>query len=276
MSTESADQVTPDQEAAPAIPQAKTPRPVTGDAGGAGGSAGVQQGVAVVIPCKNEQERIGATVRGAKAIPGVDLVVVVDDGSDDDTQGAARAAGAVLVRHTQNRGKAAAMETGAKIVAMRDRPDFPARLLLFIDGDLSESAVNTAPLVPPVLEGAADVSIANLPVQEGAGGRGFVVGAARKAITSMTGWTPKQPLSGMRCLTREAFDAAVPLARGWGVETAMTIDLLRKGYVAVEIPCDIQHRASANDFAGQMHRAEQYRDVQLAVAARQIKRIFGH
>ncbi len=230
-----------------------------------------RQRVAVVIPAKDESRRIAATVRSARAIPHVDLVLVVDDGSEDNTQHVARDAGAVVVRHSHNRGKAAAMETGAAVVAMRDTPDRAPRLLLFIDGDLGETAVNTAPLVPPVLEGTADVAIALLPPQPGAGGRGIVVGAARRAIASMTGWTPTQPLSGMRCLTREAFEAATPLARGWGVETGMTIDLLRKGFVAVEVPCDLRHRPSGADLRGQLHRAAQYRDVQLAVNARRVR-----
>ncbi len=248
--------------------RARTPRP-THD--GARSGRAVRQRVAVIIPAKDESRRIAATVRAAKAIPHVDLVLVVDDGSEDDTQHVAREAGAVVVRHSHNRGKAAAMETGAAVVAMRDAPDRPPRLLLFIDGDLGESAVNTAPLVPPVLEGHSDVAIALLPPQPGAGGRGIVVGAARRAIQSMTGWTPTQPLSGMRCLTREAFEAATPLARGWGVETGMTIDLLRQGYVAVEVPCDLRHRASTNDLKGQLHRAAQYRDVLVAVNARKVR-----
>ncbi|WP_366452216.1 glycosyltransferase [Cellulomonas sp.] len=234
-----------------------------------------RQRVAVVIPAKDESRRIAATVRAARAIPRVDLVLVVDDGSEDSTQHVARDAGAVVVRHSHNRGKAAAMETGAAVVAMRDTPDRPPRLLLFIDGDLGESAVNTAPLVPPVLEGSADFSIALLPPQVGAGGRGIVVGAARRAIASMTGWTPTQPLSGMRCLTREAFEAATPLARGWGVETGMTIDLLRQGFTAVEVPCELRHRPSGTDLRGQLHRAAQYRDVQLAVSARRVRRAAG-
>ena len=48
--------------------------------------------VAAVIPARNEQERIGATVRAVRALPHVDLVVVVDDGSATDS-GVARAAG---------------------------------------------------------------------------------------------------------------------------------------------------------------------------------------
>ena len=104
-----------------------------------------RQRVAVIIPAKDESRRIAATVRSARAIPHVDLVLVVDDGSVDNTQHVAREAGAVVVRHSHNRGKAAAMETGAAIVAMRDVADRPARLLLFVDGDLGDTAVNTAP-----------------------------------------------------------------------------------------------------------------------------------
>lgn len=234
-----------------------------------------RQRVAVIIPAKDESRRIAATVRAAKAIPHVDLVLVVDDGSEDNTQDVARDAGAVVVRHSHNRGKAAAMETGAAVVAMRDAAGRAPRLLLFIDGDLAETAVNTAPLVVPVLAGEADMSIALLPPQPGAGGRGIVVGAARRAIASMTGWTPTQPLSGMRCLTREAFEAATPLARGWGVETGLTIDLLRLGYVAVEVPCDLRHRPSGTDLRGQLHRAAQYRDVQLAISARRMRAVGG-
>ncbi|MGO3813652.1 MAG: glycosyltransferase, partial [Cellulosimicrobium funkei] len=144
--------------------RARTPRPVAGD--GRTGRA-VRQRVAVIIPAKDESRRIAATVRAAKAIPHVDLVLVVDDGSEDDTQHVAREAGAVVVRHSHNRGKAAAMETGAAVVAMRDAADRPPRLLLFIDGDLGETAVNTAPLVAPVLDGYADVAIALLPPQAG-------------------------------------------------------------------------------------------------------------
>ena len=230
-----------------------------------------EQRVAVVIPAKDEADRISDTVHAVRAIPYVDLVLVVDDGSEDDTQHIARQAGAVVVRHSQNRGKASAMETGASVVAMRDVEEGPDRLLLFVDADLGSTAVNVAPLVPPVVAGRADMSIAVLPRQAGAGGRGLVTGMARKAIKRATGWAPAQPLSGQRCITREAFEAAVPLARGWGVETGITIDVLMQGFAVVEVPCDLRHRPSGNDLRGQLHRARQYRDVALAVAARRFR-----
>src|SRR5688572_4749530 len=95
---------------------------------------------AVVIPAKDEVRRVAATVRAAAGIPSVDLVVVVDDGSGDDTSGAAEAAGAVVTRHPSNRGKAAAMETGAELVRALDARDGVQRMLLFLDADLEGTA----------------------------------------------------------------------------------------------------------------------------------------
>lgn len=227
--------------------------------------------IAVVIPAKDEADSIAATIRACRAIPKVDLVLVVDDGSEDGTQHVARNAGAVVVRHSVNRGKASAMETGSSVVAMRDIEGRPARTLLFIDADLGESAVECAALVEPVLSGTVDLSIAALPPQEGAGGFGFVTKLSRGAISKATGWKPYQPLSGQRCITREAFNVALPLAHGWGVETGMTIDVLTAGYTVQEVPCDLRHRATSNNLKGQLHRAAQYRDVLLAVNARRMR-----
>ncbi len=231
-----------------------------------------EQRVAVVIPAKDEAERIAATVRACRAIPRVDLVVVVDDGSTDATQDHARAAGAVTVRHSVTRGKASAMETGASIVGMRDYVDGPSRLLLFIDADLGDSAACCADLVAPVVDGIADMSVAVPPKQAGAGGRGRVVRAARTAIAAATGWAPVAPLSGQRCLSREAYEAAAPLAEGWGVEVGLSIDVLVAGLTVIEVPCDITHRVTGNDRAGMLHRAAQYKDVLRAIAARKVRR----
>lgn len=228
--------------------------------------------VAAVIPAKDEAKSIAATLRACRAIPGVDLLVVVDDGSTDDTQHVARAAGAVVVRHSVNRGKASAMETGAKVVFMRDPAEGPSRLLLFLDADLGDSAAGAAPLVAAVQSKAADCAVAVLPPQRGAGGRGFVVRAARAAIEYATGWEPLAPLSGQRCVSREVFETIMPLASGWGAEIGMSIDLLVNGYSIIEVPCDLTHRVSRDDAAGHYHRLAQYIDVQRAAVHRFLAR----
>ncbi len=94
--------------------------------------------VAVVIPAYNEADRVGATVTAACALPGVDVVVVVDDGSRDATADVARDAGARVLRYAKNHGKATAMAVGALEVAAIDRrrPADGPRHLLFLDADL--------------------------------------------------------------------------------------------------------------------------------------------
>ena len=237
----------------------------------AGQPAG-RRGVACVIPAKDEVERIAATVTAAGRIAGVDLVVVVDDGSTDGTTRAAEGAGAIVVRHERNRGKAAAMETGAAAAAERDAEAGP-RHLLFLDADLGETATGAEPLVGPVLDGDADMTIGVLPRQvrpdgSKAGVHGFVVRLARQGIHAATGWTPEQPLSGQRCLTREAYDAALPLAGGFGVETALSIDLGRRGFRITEVPIEVRHRATGTDLCGQLHRGRQFLHVGQALARR--------
>src|SRR6516225_5234084 len=175
--------------------------------------------VAVVIPANNESDRIQATVAGATGLPGVDLVVVVDDGSTDDTAALAGDAGATVVRHSRRRGKAAAMETGAEAIRLVETTTAPggpgpARHLLFLDGDLGATAAEAGPLIEPVRAGQADMTIAVFTDRVKQGGHGFVVGLSGAGIERVTGWRPAQPLNGQRCLTRAAFPAARTRLRG--------------------------------------------------------------
>ncbi|MEU9891400.1 glycosyltransferase [Sphaerisporangium sp. NPDC051011] len=232
----------------------------------------VQPDTAVIIPAKDEADRVAATVRAALAIPSVDLVVVVDDGSFDDTGRVAKAAGAHVVRHSRNRGKAAAMESGAEAVRLLDTLTLGgqrARHLLFLDADLAATAGAAAALIEPVRAGAADMTIAMFTTRVKLGGHGIVVRLARDGIKRAVGWQATQPLNGQRCLTRAAFEAARPLAFGFGVETGLTIDLIRKGFRVQEVEVEMAHRATGTDWRAQLHRARQFRDVALALASRE-------
>jgi hypothetical protein len=209
-------------------------------------------------------------VTAAAGLVGVGLVVVVDDGSTDATADLARRAGAAVMRHPRNRGKGAAMETGAEAVLLIDqqeRRDSP-RHLLFLDADLADSAARAWPLAEPVIAGQADMTIAVFTTTVKLGGHGLVVGLSGAGIRRATGWQPAQPLNGQRCLTRAAFEAARPLAHGWGAETGLTIDLLRKGMRVTEVEVDLAHRATGTGLRAQLHRAHQLADVARALATR--------
>lgn len=224
--------------------------------------------VAVVIPAHNEAERVGATVAAATKLPGVDVVVVVDDGSRDTTRQEAERAGATVAGHSRNRGKAAAMQTGADSVRLLDERDGVSRLLLFLDADLGDTAVHAGPLIAPVAAGDADMTIAVFTSTVKLGGHGFVVGLSARGIRRATGWTPAQPLNGQRCLSRAAYDAVRPLAFGYGAETAMTIDAKRRGLRITEVEVPLAHRATGKDMRSRLHRARQFADVAWALTWR--------
>jgi len=84
--------------------------------------------VLVIIPAFNEAERIGAVV--AKVRDMGCKVLVVDDGSSDDTAAAARAAGAEVFAHAENRGKGAALDSG-----YREARKLGCKVLITMDGD---------------------------------------------------------------------------------------------------------------------------------------------
>src|SRR2546421_2365970 len=159
-------------------------------------AAGSQAGdVAVVIPAWNEADRIGQTVTAAAGLRSVGLVVVVDDGSADGTGAAARRAGAVVLRHSRNWGKAAAMQSGANAVGLvdqRERRKRP-RHLLFLDADLAESAAQAGPLTDPVLAGKADMTIAVFAATVKIGGHRLGVGASRGGNPPAGRWGPAPP-----------------------------------------------------------------------------------
>lgn len=235
--------------------------------------------VACIIPAKDEEQRIGATVAAAARLPGVGIVVVCDDGSRDETAKHAGAAGAIVVSHHRNRGKAAAVESAVNGLGVLEQRDSRAEAgtLLLLDADLGASAAGCTPLLEPVVSGRVALTVGVLPAQQtpdgqAAGGLGLVMGTARLGIAELTGFTPRAPLSGQRCLTRRAFELASPLAAGWGMEVGMTIDVLRAGLTLEEVEIDLQHRATGSDLAGQLHRAAQLKDVTRALAARGLVR----
>jgi glycosyltransferase involved in cell wall biosynthesis len=220
--------------------------------------------VSVIIPAYNEAERITATIRAAAGLPRVCEVVVVDDGSRDGTADVARDAGARVIRLDRNRGKGAALMAGADAVG--------SEILLLLDSDLGETASRASAMVDPVLCGRADMTVGVLPAPApGAAGLGAVVRIARWAVRSRTGCTLRAPLSGQRCLRRETFNRCRPLARRFGVEAAMTLDLLRAGLRLEEVPVPLSHRATGRGLGGWLHRARQLADVVLALAPRLLR-----
>jgi hypothetical protein len=134
-------------------------------------------------------------------------------------------------------------------------------VLLLADADLAETAGRLGRLLDPVLAGDADLAIADLPAQRGAGGFGVAMGLARRGIANATGRRMSEPLSGQRAVRWEALPALLPFAPDFGIEVAMTIDALRAGLRVVEVEVDLHHNPTGKDLSGLLHRARQARAI---------------
>jgi hypothetical protein len=220
--------------------------------------------VVALVAARDEGDRIGETVTALLALEPVAEVVVVDDGSRDETAPRSLAAGATVLRLGRAKGKGRALE-GA-LARLRDRA---ADVWLLADGDLAETAKSLDAVLAPVLAGEADLAIATFPSPQ-AGGFGLVKRAARHAIRLGSGLEVREPLSGQRALTAEALEAVRPLARGFGVETAMTIDAVRAGLRVLEVPAELGHRPTFRDVRGFAHRGRQGWDIVRAAVPRML------
>ncbi|HSH22536.1 MAG TPA: hypothetical protein VK975_00550 [Acidimicrobiales bacterium] len=113
-----------------------------------------------------------------------------------------------------------------------------------------------------------DLAIARYSARGSGGGHGRVVRVARQGIHRRTGWRPEVPLSGIRAMTADAYRAAYPLAAGWGVATAMTIDACSAGLRVGEVATGLTHRATGTDVWARVHRGRQYLDARRALLHR--------
>jgi Glycosyl transferase family 2 len=221
--------------------------------------------VVALVPAHDEGDRIGATVRALADLSAVTEVVVVDDASNDGTAAVALAAGATVLRVRRRLGKGGAMEGALRRVA-------PADVWLFADADLAGSAAALAPVLDAVLSGRADLAVAAFPPQSG-GGLGTVKRFAARAILLLSGFEAQHPLSGQRAVGADALDSCRPLASGFGLETAMTIDAVRAGLRVIEVPAPgLSHRATGRRLPGFAHRGRQGLDILRAVAPRVVRR----
>jgi hypothetical protein len=234
------------------------------------GRRGALATVVAVVPAYERADAIAATVAALRAVPRVDRVVVVDDGSSDDTAGRAVAAGATVVRLGVNVGKAGAVAAG--VTAAED-----ADVVLLIDADVARTAQAADVLLAPVLDDRADLVVGTLPAAAGRGGFGTVRRIARAGIRRACGVEVVAPLSGQRAIDAPLLrrllaggdgDPAGAVAGGqgglgarFGLEVAMTIDAVRAGARLVEIPVPMEHRHTGRGVGGFTHRGRQGADV---------------
>ncbi|WP_066637519.1 glycosyltransferase family 2 protein [Desulfolucanica intricata] len=210
--------------------------------------------VSVLIPAYNEEKYIKSTILAVRSIPEVNKIIIVDDGSEDQTVELARSVGATVITSSNNLGKGGALNLGAKYVNTDD-------IIVLLDADLGKSASEARKLILPILEDRVDMTIAQFPRAKIKGGFGLVKGLARRGIKVYTGMDMQSPLSGQRAMTKNVFNKILPFASGYGVEISLTIKTARMGFRVKEVPVQMTHAETGRDLKGFLHRGKQFRDI---------------
>lgn len=210
--------------------------------------------ISVIIPAWNEAERIGTTLQHLRRLhhPNIriDELIVVDDGSEDDSWRVAEPYADRIIRHARKRGKGAALDTGWR--------EAKGKIVVFLDADLGTSAAYAGRLIEPLTNDAADMTIAKFPPSRVKGGFGLVKGLAVNGIYRLSGFRAEAPLSGQRALKREVLEKVGSLAQGFGIEVGLTIDAMRHGFHIVEVEVPFEHRETGRDWSGFLHRGRQF------------------
>jgi len=178
--------------------------------------------VSAIIPALNEAETIETIILTLKEHPAIDEVIVVSDGSTDDTASIAKACGATVIELTENRGKGAAMVIGAQQAR--------GTVLLFLDADLlALTTEHIWRMVTPLLEGRTKMTVG--------------VFDDGRLLTDLA-LTLAPWLSGQRALSRELFFSFEGLDQvGYGVEAAIAKYVADEDIPVLKVPLSgLSHR----------------------------------
>lgn len=220
--------------------------------------------ISILIPAYNESKIIHETILAIKNINKADQIIVINDGSRDETSMIAKAAGAEVIDLSQNVGKGGALNQGLKYAK--------GDIIGLIDADLGKSAAEIEKLLDPIVENKADMTIGRFPPAKKKGGFGLVTSLAKRGIRWFTGLEVNSPLSGQRVLRRSVIQKIGTFESGFGVEVGLTIDVFRLGFRVKEVPVQMTHAETGRDLAGFLHRGHQFLDVILVLLRRLFKR----
>jgi glycosyltransferase involved in cell wall biosynthesis len=193
----------------------------------------------VIVPAYNEGKAVGATVE--RLLAAGFRVVVVDDGSRDDTPQVVRALAVDYVRHPVNLGQGAALQTGMAY-ALRAGAD----IAVHFDADGQHDCEQIARLISPIVAGSADVvfgsrflrkdDTAQVPLKKRIVLRGGIL-----VSWVMTGVLLSDTHNGFRALSRRALERVHLQENGFAHATEILQRVREAGLRYVEVPITISY-----------------------------------
>jgi len=189
--------------------------------------------ILAVIPCLNEGQFISDIV--TRALKYADRVIVIDDGSTDNTAEAAEKAGAKVIKHGVRRGAGAATRS-----AFEAAKEYEADILVTLDGDGQHNPDEITQVLAPILNGEADLVIGSRFLQRD------LIKAPRyrkfgiDVITWLYNFGSKVKVSDsqscFRAHSRRLIEAVEITEDGFGFSVQVLIQARRKNFVIREVP----------------------------------------
>lgn len=199
-----------------------------------------------LIPCREEAKFIGEVVRAVRRLlPGV---VVIDDGSRDDTAGVAAAAGATVLCHGASQGKGAALATGWAWAQARD-----FRWVMMLDGDGQHAAED----IPAFFAAAGDTTLVLGNRMAQASVMPWLRRAANQWLSARISGLAGLPIPDSQCGFRLAhlptLLALAPDSRHFEIESELCVRFARAGQRIVSVPVQVR-------YAGERSKISPFRD----------------
>lgn len=189
--------------------------------------------LSIIIPAKNEMASIGDVVAKARQRFPKAEVIVVDDGSTDETRNLAEKAGAQVIRHPESLGNGAAVKTGARAAS--------GEILAFMDADAQHDANVFVPLLEKLADGYHMVIGARN--SHASVSRLFANGFYNELASLVSGRPIADLTSGFRVVRSEYFRRFLYLLpNGFSYPTTITMAFLRSGYPVGFVPIDTGQR----------------------------------
>jgi len=194
-----------------------------------------QNSVSLVIPAKNEAGVIGTLITELRDLYPGSEIIVVNDGSSDDTDQVAANAGARVITHPYSKGNGSAVKTGARLAN--------GDIIVFMDGDGQHQAADVDQLLAKLDEGFDMAVGARSSKDHASGGRRIANNFYNWLATRMTGHNIADLTSGFRAVWTDKFREFLHLLpNGFSYPTTSTMAFFRAGYSVAYVPIKVRQR----------------------------------
>ena len=191
--------------------------------------------VSIVLPAKNESAAIGQTLAQIQQLQLAHEIIVVNDGSTDQTKQVAESAGAKVVTHPYSKGNGAAIKTGARAAA--------GEVIVFMDADGQHDPQDIPRLLDKIEQGHDLVVGARQQGSQASVGRGIANSLYNNLATYMTEHPVEDLTSGFRAARTEKFrEFLYLLPNGFSYPTTSTMAFFRAGYSVAYVPIHASKR----------------------------------